>query len=402
LSYPETRDVMVSEISPAVLRAAPLFDFGNHNASASPTLRTVRGDAYRTLLRSRDRFDVIASEPSNPWVTGVEMLYSREFLQAARDRLAPGGVYVQWFHLYDSDRATAELIMRTYAAVFDQSAVWYATSSDVLLLGFASGEHALDLERLSQRVAQSALAASLRRAGIRSLPALLAHELLPLGVVQAAGWQGPVHSLLHPLLSYHAARAFFLGLTADLPPTDAREPARVGADHSLLRLLALRGGGRLPEKARQEAAEEVCRFRSIECATFLAAWLHDAPGSPEVHAIANRVRHQSGFGTDLDPERLTELAALFGEEWADAGTRPVSYEAALAATDLFTHYYSHAAPFPREVLAGLWHRCLANAGACAAGLAATEAQLGPLPAQLRRETGSVGTNPKPSGVRQPD
>ena len=46
------------------------------------------------LLRSPDRYDVITSEPSNPWVAGVEMLFSREFLALAKDRLAPGGVFV--------------------------------------------------------------------------------------------------------------------------------------------------------------------------------------------------------------------------------------------------------------------------------------------------------------------
>jgi len=381
MSYPETREVVVSEISPAVLRAAPLFDFGNHNASRSPSLRAIRGDAYRTLLRSHDRFDVIASEPSNPWVTGVEMLYSREFLEAARARLTPGGVYVQWFHVYDSDRETVELVMRTYAAVFDQVAVWYATASDLLLLGFASGEHALDLERLGQRAAQPALAESLGRAGIRGLPALLAHELLPLGVVQAAAFQGPVHTLLHPLLSHHAARAFFLGSTAELPPTYASEPARVGADHSLLRLLALRGGGRLPEKARQEAAEEICRFRKLECATFLAAWLHDEPAAPEAHALAERVRSQTGSGGDLDPEHLAALMVLFGDG-AGSSDEAVSYSVAASATNLFTQSYTHAAPFPREVLAGLWRRCLGGEGRCAAGLAAAEAQVGPLSTRL--------------------
>ena len=377
MSYPETREVVVSEISPAVLRAAPLFDYGNHNASRSPTLRAVRGDAYRTLLRSRDRFDVIASEPSNPWVAGVEMLYSREFLEAARDRLTPGGVYVQWFHVYDSDRETTELVMRTYAAVFDHVAVWYATTSDLLLLGFASEEHALDLERLGQRVEQPALVASLRRAGIRSLPALLAHELLPLGVVHAAAFKGPVHTLLHPLLSHHAARAFFLGSTAELPPTYAPEPARVGANHSLLRLLTLRGGGRLPEKARQEAAQEFCRFRKLECATFLAAWLHDEPDSPEAHAIVERARSQSDFGTDLDAGHLTALAVLFGDG-EGSSHRPVSYSVAASATNLFTQSYTHAAPFSRKVLAGLWHRCLGEAGLCVTGLTAAEAKVGSL------------------------
>ena len=71
--------------------AAPLFDDGNLAASKSPKVKARRGDAYRTLLQTTGQYDVIVSEPSNPWVTGVEMLFSREFLEAARDRLAPGG-----------------------------------------------------------------------------------------------------------------------------------------------------------------------------------------------------------------------------------------------------------------------------------------------------------------------
>ena len=102
------RSVTVAEISSGVLGAAPLFDFANNGASHHPKIEHVRSDAYRALLRSGERFDVIVSEPSNPWVAGIEMLFSREFLRAARDRLEPGGVYVQWYHLYENnDRSVA-------------------------------------------------------------------------------------------------------------------------------------------------------------------------------------------------------------------------------------------------------------------------------------------------------
>ena len=119
-------NVVVAEISRGVLDAAPLFDHGNQNATRSPKVRLERGDAYRILLRSEGGFDVIASEPPNPWVAGVEMLYSREFLEAARDRLRPGGVYAQWIHLYEIDRESVDLVLRTYDEVFDRVAVWYA------------------------------------------------------------------------------------------------------------------------------------------------------------------------------------------------------------------------------------------------------------------------------------
>lgn len=202
------REVVVAEISPGVIEAAPLFDESNLYASQNPRVRIVRGDAYRTLLRGQGRYDVIASEPSNPWVTGVEMLYSREFLQAARDRLRPGGVYAQWFHLYATDADTVALVLRTYASVFDHVAVWFAMGPDLLLLGVLDPAPALDSEHIAARAQRRDFAAGLRRCRIDGVTALFAHELLPLGVVHALALPGPVHSLLRPLLNHRAGRAF--------------------------------------------------------------------------------------------------------------------------------------------------------------------------------------------------
>src|SRR5262249_7484881 len=116
--------VKVVEISQGVIRAAPLFDFANFDVTRNPKVTVERSDAYRALLRSRERYDVIVSEPSNPWGTGVEMLFSAEFLAAARSRLTPTGIYVQWMHTYEVDAETIALVLRTYAAVFDRIAVW--------------------------------------------------------------------------------------------------------------------------------------------------------------------------------------------------------------------------------------------------------------------------------------
>src|SRR5439155_4518785 len=170
--------------------------------------RIVRSDAYRALLRQRELYDVIVSEPSNPWVTGVEMLFSREFLAEARDRLTPAGVYCQWYHLYETSPQAIELVLRTYASVFDHVAVWSVNHADLLLLGFRDAASALDLARIEQRFARADFRASFERLGIEGLGQLLAHETLPLGVANAAGFTGPVHSLYHPRLAYEAGRAF--------------------------------------------------------------------------------------------------------------------------------------------------------------------------------------------------
>jgi spermidine synthase len=150
-SLQTAKEVVVAEISPGVIEAAPYFDFANGGASKLPDVRIVQADAYRALLGSEGEFDVIASEPTNPWASGVEMLYSREFLTAARDRLAPGGVFGQWFHMYETDPETVALVLRTYASVFEHVSVWFGMGPDIMLIGLSDPDRALDIERLARR-----------------------------------------------------------------------------------------------------------------------------------------------------------------------------------------------------------------------------------------------------------
>jgi predicted membrane-bound spermidine synthase len=339
-----TERVVVAEISPAVLEAAPLFDPGNLGASKHPKVQFQRGDAYRALLRDETAFDVIASEPSNPWVSGVEMLFSREFLEAARDRLRPGGVYAQWIHTYETDRETLELVLATYTAVFDRVAVWFTQSSDLLLLGLMPDAD-LDLDRIEERFQHADLAAGFRRAGITSFPQLLAHEIVPLGVLQASALSDHVHTLLHPRLSDRAARAFFRGLRADLPPTAGAAAAEAGARSSLLRAWIERQGGLTPE-LRRTITDVLCPDVPPLCMTALARWRHDEPDSPE---LAERVqRHLDG-----DVMRLATLMSFYD----DGLPAPLTPAKANWATEKFGLHYYHALPFERAALDETWKRC---------------------------------------------
>jgi hypothetical protein len=378
------REVTVAEISRSVLRAAPFLDEANGNVTRLPALRLVEGDAYRTLLRSDQTFDVIASEPSQTWALGTDMLYAREFLEGARDRLSPGGVFCQWMHAYSMDDAGISLVLRTYASVFPHVSVWYGLGADLLLLGFPDATRALDVERLAARAALPEFRAALERAEIRSFPELLAHELLPLDVARASLAPGDVQTLLHPRLGYLAARAFFRGEQAMLPPTGDLEGARVGRAHSLARRWAALLGGRVPERERAAFVIETCRERPPECATLLAAWTHEVADSPQREHVLSVIRE----GRDVSPAaraiplgELPRLTALFDPSPPPArdGADPVA--AARDATQLFTHYYHHGAPFPREHLAALWRSCDARPEwreGCRRGRAQAERRLGPL------------------------
>lgn len=344
-----TKRVVVSEISSGVIEASPLFDQGNLAASKSPEVEIVRSDAYRALLRHEGRWDVIVSEPSNPWVMGVEMLFSREFLTAARDRLAPGGVYAQWMHSYEADDETLELVLRTYASVFERVGVWYTHSRDLLLLGFAEGEGPPDLDRIATRFALPDFSAGLARAGVPTLEELLAHELVPVGLVTSEFLPGEVHTLLHPRLSQQAARAFFRGGHASLPHMGAGR--RISAYPSLLsRLRAERGEE--SEEVRERVVEHVCSSRPEECAVLLAKWSHDAPDSRRLEALLERMRARPSGRAQLDPGRFDTLTSLFGE-----GPGRITPKGVRAVTDLFFDHYVPSVPFRLEALEATWRKC---------------------------------------------
>ncbi len=353
----ETRAVTVAEISLGVIEAASLFDHGNLAASKNPKVSIQRGDAYRTLLQSRDVYDVIISEPSNPWVTGVEMLYSREFLEAARDRLAPGGVYAQWFHVYESDPAVLSLVLRTYASVFPHISVWYTLASDMLLLGFNRPDRALDVEALEQRFARSDFSAGFARVGIESFAQLAAHELLPLGAIQALEQAGEIHTLRHPILSYRAARAFFRGRMGSLPPYASPEQTRIAMQNSLLRGHA-RGEVPLPEAIIEAAAFESCRFnRHEDCGTFFALWSLNYPQSERLEGALAASREQQGEARKyLTPSSLATIRSLFtGQNSGAAETYSASEAERL--TGWYRRHYHHVVPFDRSHLENLWKRC---------------------------------------------
>jgi predicted membrane-bound spermidine synthase len=378
-----TREIEVAEISRAVIAASPLFDEGNLAASKSPKVEVRRGDAYRTLLQSDERYDLIVSEPSNPWVTGVEMLYSVDFLAAARDHLAPGGVYAQWFHLYEIDEKSVELVLRNYAAVFPNVSVWFTLATDLVLLGFDRTDRVFDLAALEARFRQPDFTAGFARVRIESFPALLAHEVLPLGTVHAAGIPGPLHTLRHPILSYQAARAFFRGRVAEMPRFERPESAAVGARNSLLRRYGQDAQGRWSEAVLEDAASEYCRYeRFAECATFLARWKHDHPDSTRLaEALAGARR--AGMDPELvSDDNLTRIGWLYDHGDALQEVRRPLLRAT-RTTRRFHRFYHHAVPFDRERLAAVWRECRSDA--CEAPRRQAEEQLGPFGGASRAE-----------------
>ena len=82
-----------------------------------------------------ESYDMIVSEPSNPWMAGIASLFTREFFEGARARLAPGGVLCQWAHTYDISNRDLKSIVATFMSVFPNGTLWLVGEADVLLIG---------------------------------------------------------------------------------------------------------------------------------------------------------------------------------------------------------------------------------------------------------------------------
>ena len=164
------------EIEPAQWAAAPFFGELNGRLGGDPRFRIVFRDARNHILRSSRSYDVIVSEPSNAWVSGASNLFTREFHEAALSRLAPGGVFAQWFHYYSLDPADEKVEIKTFLSVFPSSSLWLAPpvgpedsvkslGADLLLVG-SRAPHPLDWTRLSRSFADPGIGGDLRSTGV--------------------------------------------------------------------------------------------------------------------------------------------------------------------------------------------------------------------------------------------
>ena len=137
LRHPIRRADML-EISPQVVEASAYFETENRSALQDPRTHLIVADGRSHLMLSSRSYDVIISEPSNPWMAGVANLFTREFFQAARDRLKPEGILCQWAHTYSISDEDLRSITGTFLSVFPDGAMWLVGEGDVLLIGGVS------------------------------------------------------------------------------------------------------------------------------------------------------------------------------------------------------------------------------------------------------------------------
>jgi len=203
--WPGVERVDTVEIEPAVLRAAPYFREINGEVYRHPRSRLIVDDARHFLFTTRERYDVIISEPSNPWLAGVGNLFTSEFYREARARLNSGGILMQWVQGYQLLPEDLSLVARTMRGSFPRIALWCGEAHDFLLVGSqqpawpvtaqyrALFEHPSDLSRLLRRYL-----------GISEAAGMWAYVALGHRDSARLAGSGEVNTDDHPLLEYRA------------------------------------------------------------------------------------------------------------------------------------------------------------------------------------------------------
>jgi spermidine synthase len=170
----------VIELEPAVVEAGDrFFAQVSHLPSQNPQVQVLIGDGRNFMTQSQSKYDVIVSEPSNPWITGVSNLFTTDYWKLAKSRLAEDGIFCQWAQLYELSQPNIKTLLRSFASVFPHTYVFAAEhlSSDVILVA-SHKPLPLDLLRLRANFRIPKLKAELHRAQIDSAEEILADLLL--------------------------------------------------------------------------------------------------------------------------------------------------------------------------------------------------------------------------------
>ena len=198
-----TEHIDCVEISQEVVDAAKWFEEANGGAIKHPKQRLFVNDGRNLLLVNPQRYDVIISEPSNPWQAGNSNLFTADFYQLATRRLKPGGIFCQWIGLYDITPENLKTLFNTFLKEFPKSMVFKA-GTDLILVG-AHHELLFDYKNLRQRLNRPEIAEALREVGLQTPGDVLAvHYLFSEGPLLRLTEHAEINTDDRPILEFAA------------------------------------------------------------------------------------------------------------------------------------------------------------------------------------------------------
>jgi len=188
-AIPTLAEVDVVELEPAILEVARVCAPVNLNALENPKVRVSIGDAREVLLTTPKTYDLVFSEPSNPYRAGIASLFTKDYYEAVSLRLREGGIFLQWVQAYEVDGRTVRSVFATLASVFAHLELWQLGPGDLLLVA-SKNPLVLDAASLRSRIQsepfRTALGVTWR---VNDLEGFLAHYLAGPGLARTIAEQ---------------------------------------------------------------------------------------------------------------------------------------------------------------------------------------------------------------------
>lgn len=208
LTHKTVKYAEVAEISPEVIEASVHFNFMNEEPLKDPRLNVIQDDGVSALRLSRYKYDIIISQPSNPWSAGVGNLFTKEFFNDCKQKLSNGGYLAQWFSLYEMDDKSLKLIMRTALSEFNYISLWHIGKSDVLMM-CSNTPFNFNLKNIENRY--NSVKEKLENIGVSTFPVFLSQEYLSSKekLIEYSS-KGPMNTEDFPLLELWSPKAYFL------------------------------------------------------------------------------------------------------------------------------------------------------------------------------------------------
>jgi spermidine synthase len=201
------------EIEKRVVEASDYFRKSNHDSLSDPRVNLTINDARHVLSNTNQKYDVMISEPSNPWLAGIGSLYTIEMFRQMEKHLEPGGIVCQWVHYYNMSDSDLKTVVRTFQSVFPNTSLWgQAHLSDLLLIGFKENK---SYRILSSKIKEKKIDSDLRSIGLANAQVLEALRWLSPKELKEYAGGGPLNTDDHPILEFSAPRSLYRDTMAD-------------------------------------------------------------------------------------------------------------------------------------------------------------------------------------------
>lgn len=213
LSSPVLERMVTVEIEPAMVEGSLTFLPANERVFEDPRATFVFDDAKSYLAYRNERFDLVFSEPSNPWVSGVSGLFTREFYERVRAYLAPGGILAQWIHLYEMQDDLVLSVVAALDASFASYRAYQVGDADMIIVASADGALPAPDWSVFDWPGVREMLVDVPAVRPQHLESLLLFDETTLRPILDAGV--PANSDFHPILEAGAERARFEAASAE-------------------------------------------------------------------------------------------------------------------------------------------------------------------------------------------